>query len=923
MFDRQFRLRCLLAVFLGTLPLLNSCGGEVTTPEEHFGHAIGADYILLSYTQLVDYWQTLAAESDRMTLVDIGQTAEGQTMWMAIITSPQNHRNLERYRDISRRLALAEELTEDEARALAQEGKTVVWIDGGTHSSEIVNHQTEFELVYQMVSRNDREVLRYLDDVILLTLVTNPDGMNLVADWYMGDPQNRNPWRLPELFHKYIGGDTNRDHYMSNQPETEHINRVLYREWFPQIVYNQHQTGPQGAVLFVPPFRDPFNYDYDPLVVNGIELVSAAIHSRYLAEGKPGAGSREMASYSTWWEGCLRCGTYFHNAIGILTEINGSPTPMEITFIPENQLARNDLPYPIAPQEWHFRQAIEYIQSANLAILDVASKYREDFLFNRYLMGRNSIAKGSRDNWTITPDRIAAVQVALERDGAELTPIAAGGSGRDRGYSVEYYHSVLRDPEFRDARGYIIPSDQPDFLTATKFVNVLIKSGIFVHRATQSFEVAGKTYPEGSYVVKAAQAFRPHIRSMFEPQDHPDDVEYPGGPPKPPYDAAGWTLAYQMGVEFDKIFDGFDGPFELIEGFAQPAPGTVTNPTAAGFLLSHHVNDAFIAINRLLASGEEVYWLREAIQQEGRALPPGMMYIPTRESTISQLEAMAGELGLDFVGVGSVPPGEAYRLRPVRVGLWDEYGGSRTSGWTRWLLEQFEFPYEVVYPQALDAGNLRERFDVLIFESGAVSPELDRAGNVRTQADQPDPQSIPERYRERLGFISQDRTIPQLRSFLNAGGAILGIGTSASLGYHFGLPIADALVDRASGTPLPMERYWAPGSIHRVRVDTSDPLAYGMSEYVDVYFDKNPVFRLTPRTGVRRVAWFDSGETLRSGWALGEEYHRGGVTVIDADIGAGRLFLFTPLITFRGQPHGTFKFFFNGIFLGGAETADL
>jgi hypothetical protein len=923
MFDRKLLLRCLLPVLLGTLPLLVSCNSEVTTPEEQFGHAIGADYILLSYTQLVDYWQTLAAESDRMTLVDIGKTAEGQTMWMAIITSPDNHRRLERYRDISRRLALAEALTDEEARVLAQEGKAVVWIDGGTHSSEIVNHQTEFELVYQMVSRNDPEVLQFLDDVILLTLVTNPDGMNLVADWYMGDPQNRNPWRLPELFHKYIGGDTNRDHYMSNQPETENINRVLYREWFPQIVYNQHQTGPGGAVLFVPPFRDPFNYDYDPLVVNGIELVGAAIQSRYLAEGKPGAGSREMASYSTWWEGCLRCNTYFHNAIGILTEINGSPTPMEITFIPDNQLARNDLPFPIAPQEWHFRQAIDYIQSANFAILDVASKLREDFLFNRYVMGRNSIEKGNRDNWTITPDRIAAVQAALERDGAELAPIARGGSGRDRGYPVEYYHQVLRAPEFRDARGYIISSDQPDFLTATKFVNVLIKSGIFVHRASQSFEVAGKSYPEGSYVVQAAQAFRPHVRSMFEPQDHPDDVEYPGGPPKPPYDAAGWTLAYQMGVEFDKVFDGFDGPFELIEGLAEPAAGTVANPTAPGFLLSHQVNDAFIAVNRLLASGEDVYWLRDAVQQEGRAYPAGTMYIPAKESTVPLLLEMAEQVGLDFVGVGSAPQGEAYRLRPVRVGLYDEYGGSRTSGWTRWLLEQFEFPYEVIYPQALDTGNLNDRFDVLIFESGAVSPELDRAGNVRSQTDQPDPQSVPERYRERLGLISQDRTIPQLRDFLNAGGTILGIGTSASLGYHFSLPIADALVDRASGAPLPMERYWAPGSVHRVRVDNSNPLAYGMSEHLDVYFDKNPVFRLEPRAGVRRVAWFDSAETLRSGWALGEEYHRGGVTVIEADMGGGKLFLFTPLITFRGQPHGTFKFLFNGIFYGGAEVADL
>ncbi len=908
------------SVVLFTFPLLTSCGSEITTPAEFFGHEIGADYILLNYTQLVDYWQVLDDQSDRMTLVDIGETVMGQTMWMAIITSPGNHRRLDRYKEISRQLALAEGLTDEEARELAIEGKAVVWIDGGTHSSEIVNHQAEFELVYEMLSRDDREVMRFLDDVILLTLVTNPDGMNIVADWYMGDPQNRNPWQLPEMFHKYIGGDTNRDHYMSNQPETEHINRVLYREWFPQIVFNQHQTGPQGAVIFVPPFRDPFNYDYDPLVINGVELVGNAIHNRYLAEGKGGAGSRSMASYSTWWEGCLRCGTYFHNAIGILTEINGSPTPMEITFIPEHQLPRNDLPLPLAPQVWHFRQAIEYMQSANNATLDVASKHRESLLYNRYLMGRNSIEKGNRDNWTFTPDRIAAVEAAIVRDGAEMVQIPTGGSGRDRGYPREYYDEVLLDPEYKDARGYIIPSDQPDFLTATKFVNVLIKSGISIHRATESFDVAGQAYSEGSYVVKAAQAFRPHVRSMFEPQDHPDDYAYEGGPPTPPYDAAGWTLAYQMGVEFDKVFDGFEGPFELIEGFAEPGPGAVTNANAAGFLLSHEVNDAFIAVNRLLAGGEQVNWLTSSIEVAGEVYPVGTMYIPAGDGTAAQLNQLASDIGLDFVGVDAAPSGRALRLQPVRIGLWDEYGGSRNSGWTRWLLEQFEFPYEVVYPQGLDAGNLIDQFDVLIFESGAISPELDRAGNVRAQAQQPDPQSIPEEYRERLGSITSDVTIPQIRRFLNAGGTVLGIGSSASVGYHARLPIRDALVDRATGRPLPMERYWAPGSVHQLRVDNTNPLAYGMPERLDVYFNRNPLFRMTPTGGVRRVAWFDSGETLRSGWALGEQYHDNGVTVIDADVGSGKLFLFTPLITHRGQPHGSFKFLFNGIYYGAAEA---
>jgi hypothetical protein len=501
-----------------------------------------------------------------------------------------------------------------------------------------------------------------------------------------------------------------------------------------------------------------------------------------------------------------------------------------------------------------------------------------------------------------------------------MIQIPTGGSGRDRGYPRQYYDEILLDPDYKDARGYIIPADQPDFLTATKFVNVLIKSGIFIHRATESFDVAGQSYPEGSYVVKAAQAFRPHIRSMFEPQDHPDDYAYEGGPPTPPYDAAGWTLAYQMGVEFDKVFEGFDGPFELIEGFAEHGAGAVTDADGAGFLLSHQVNDAFIAVNRLIAGGDQVNWLTSPIEVGGEVYPVGTMYVPAGDGTIERINQLANEVGLDFVGVNSEPSGRALRVQPVRIGLWDRYGGSSQSGWTRWLLEQFEFPYEVVYPQRLDAGNLIDQFDVLIFESGAVSPELDRSGNVRAQAAQPDPGSIPEEYRERLGSITSDVTIPHIRTFMNAGGTVIGIGSSASLGYHARLPIRDALVDRATGGALPMERYWAPGSVHQIRVDNSNPLAYGMPERVDVYVNRSPVFRMTPNSGARRVAWFDSRETLRSGWALGEQYHENGVTVIDADVGRGKLVLLTPLVNHRGQPHASFKLLFNGIYYGGAEA---
>ncbi|MCK5653246.1 MAG: peptidase, partial [Gemmatimonadetes bacterium] len=437
--------------------------GQVTTPEQEFGVQIGADYQLVNYTQLQAYWEKLARESDRMILQSIGETEQGRTQLMAIITSPENHRNLEHYKGISRRLALAEGVPESEAKALAAEGKTVIWIDGGLHATEVLGAQQLMELVYQMVSRNDEETLRFLDDVILLAVHCNPDGNELVSNWYMRmeDPEARSTRGIPVLYHKYAGHDNNRDSYMSNLAETENMNRVLYREWFPQIVYNHHQTGPSGTILFAPPFRDPPNHFLDPLIITGLDQIGAAMHGRFVQEGKGGSTMRSGARYSTWWNGGQRTTPYFHNMIGILTETIGNPTPMEVPFLPHRQLTQGNLPLPVEPGPWHFRQSIDYSQTANRAILNYASRYRSDLLLNIWRMGTNSIERGSRDNWTVLPTEIDRI--------AEEMGIPAGSRGG--GGTREDFERVLRDPAKRDARGYIVPADQADFLTATKFVN--------------------------------------------------------------------------------------------------------------------------------------------------------------------------------------------------------------------------------------------------------------------------------------------------------------------------------------------------------------------------------------------------------------------------------------------------------------------
>ena len=956
----------LVAAALCAWPVAAQTTPRVTAPKDSFGFNIGDDYQMATYSQLEAHWKKLATESDRMKLVSIGKTEEGRDQWMATISSPDNLKKLEHYKEISSRLAHAEGVTEQQARALAAEGKAVVWIDGGLHASETVGSQQLMETVYQLVSRTDAETMRFLNDAIVLCVQANPDGQELVANWYMRgsenanaplkDPKQRSLNGLPRLYAKYIGHDDNRDFYMSNMRETTNMNRQLFLEWFPQIMYNHHQTGPAGAVIFMPPFRDPFNYNFDPLVPLGIELVGTAMHSRLVAEGKGGSAMRTGANYSTWWNGGLRTVTYFHNMIGILTEIIGSPTPMNIPLVAEKQLPQGDWPMPIVPQEWHYRQSIEYEMTNNRAILDLASRYRETFLFNIWRMGMNSIEKGSRDNWTVSPKRIAALEAA-----AAASPVPASGGGRGgrggrgggggaqtaaggdaavgggafgmaaRTLPAELYNTVLHDAKMRDPRGYIIPADQADFANATEFVNALLKNGITVMKATAQFQVAGTRYPAGSYVIKTAQAFRPHVMDMFEPQDHPNDFAYPGGPPKRPYDITGWTLAYQMGVQFDRVFDAVpDGPYTRIRGLLPvPASGVMGPANPAGYLISHKVNNAFIAVNRLLKAGAEVYWLKTAVQADGQDLGTGTIWVPASAAARTVLVQTAKDAGVPVHAVAKSPAGDALKLKPIRIGLYDQYGGSMPSGWTRWLFEQYEFPFERVYPPALDAGDLKSRFDVLVFADGAI--RRGGAGGGRGGGGgfgaPPDPANLPPEYSSVVGRISDDKTMPQLKKFVESGGSIVTIGSSTSLAEVFGLPVKNYLMEKGpdgKDRALPGEKFYIPGSLLRTNIDNTNPLAYGMPSQVDVFFDNSPVFRLEPDAGLKHVSavgWFAGAEVLDSGWAWGQQYLDGGTAVAEASVGEGKVMLLGPEVNFRDQPHATYKLLFNGLYYGSAKPA--
>ncbi len=516
-----------------------------------------------------------------------------------------------------------------------------------------------------------------------------------------------------------------------------------------------------------------------------------------------------------------------------------------------------------------------------------------------------------------------------------------------------------------------MPSDQPDFGSAVRFVNALIKSGITVHRATAPFTVAGKAYPANSLIIKTGQAFRPHVMDMFEPQDHPDDIPYPGATPSRPYDVAGYTLAMQMGVQFDRILDGFDGPFEKLADFAKVPAGSIRGPQqVAGYYFSHKSNDSFIALNRLLAANEDVSWLWDG------PMGQGTFYVASKPTTRAILQKAATDLGVSFESAATAPAGLSARLRKLRIGLFDTYGGGMPAGWARLLLENFEFPFDVVYPPVLDAGNLRAKYDVLVFnEAGLLGPGggggrgggggagqvggdvpppaggdvtagraagAGAAGGGQGAAgqgggrggaapgqraagdDRPPFVDYPEDVTKRRGSVSA-ATMEHIKKFVEDGGTVIAIGSAAQAAVSiFKLPLSNHLV-KADGTAIAGTDYYVPGSVLRVALDPKNPLAHGYGPEADIFFDNSPVWKLdravgAPGVDMHSVAWFNSPTPLKSGWAWGQKYLDKGVQIAEASVGQGRVFVFGNDLLFRTQPHGSYKFFFNAMYLSVAPA---
>jgi len=899
---RHFSLTCSRSLIIGVTALFLIAGVRAAplSPEEVFGFQPGDDYKLASYEQMETYFRQLADESDRVQLREIGRTPLGRPLFLLTISSAENLANLDRYRSISEQLARAR-VDSETAEALATEGKAIVWIDGGLHATELAHGQMTSSLAHRVATEESVEMQAIRDNVIFLLMPgMNPDGLEIVRKWYesqLDTPfEQTNP---PELYHHYVGHDNNRDFFMNNMPESKAVAQVIYNEWYPQIVYNQHQSSPGFARIVIPPYSDPVNPIIHPGVTTGLNEIGGAMGNRFALEKMPGAISD--VGYSMWWNGGMRTVPYFHNMIGILTETgHTSPSPRfydpkvfpkmlaaranpndvgivvdeEVSGIPEAKVLYS---YPWSGGESHFSEPVDFMITGSIAVLRAASDSRLKWQTNIYRMGRDAIANGE--------------------------------SG---------------------VRYYIIPAGQPHYDEARNLVNLLLEGGIEIDRATESFRAGGNRYEEGTYIISAAQAFRPYIVDLLEKQTYPDTRLDPAGSIKPPYDIAGWTLPMQMDVAVDYLEDDVDVDAERLSGTVQVQPGEVRGNADYGYALSHATNASIKAANRLMASGETVSWVTEPFRSRLTTFETGTFVIEGGRQTADRVANVASELGVDFVGLRSEPSVERSRLRLPKVGMYKSYVTSMDEGWTRWVIEDYEFDLVSLSDSDVRSGDLAALDAIVMPHPGGGVAFKNNVGALLTGHS---PGSMPDEYTGGMGLEGAYA----LQQFVSNGGTMLTFGNAGAFAIEqFGLPIRN-VVGRASSKDFSI-----PGSLIRIAIDTTDPLGYGMSSETAGNFVRGAAFDSLSQIGCpddllnqrdcREVsrggrsmktfeepALFDSivnyaeEELLMSGWAAGTEFIAGKSALARVPHGDGEVIIFGFRPQFRGQPRGTYKLMFNAL----------
>jgi hypothetical protein len=848
-------------------------GSAVQRPDDFFGFHIGADGELARYPKIVEYLQHLSKTTNRVKFEEVGKTTMGNPYVLATISAPENLAKLDRLVEINRRLADPRGLTEADAKELAQEGRAFYFIYGTIHSTEVGNTQSLIEIAHRLATDSSPDIKQILDNVVVLLVPSqNPDGQYLVIDhWYKtkGTPFTRT---YPDLYHKYVGHDDNRDWFMFTQKETR-LAVGIQNKYKPIITHDMHQKG-GGARIFVPPFDDPYDPNVHPIIAQGIITAGQAMASALVAEGK--GGVEWLSTYDLWAP--ARQYMVYHGQPRILTEIasvnladpivnaNGSPIgPQE---------ARWSFPLPYRKSEWHLRDIVDYGDIVAIAGMSHVAKNRTAWLENFY--------------------RIHADWVNRK------TPPYA----------------------------FVVPATQRDPFETYELLDIMRIGDVEIHQAKAAFKAGGKDYPAGSWVIKTAQPSGAFAKTMLERQKYPDLRQYPGGPPKPPYDVTGQTLGLLMGVDVDQIEQPFEAQLELVKALKPQAPAFPTvSLQQFAYVIGPSSNAAFLAVAKLQAANVPVY--RTADSQTFAA---GTWIVPATAESGQILLQVSRETGLEVRALDRQIAGDVYRLKPhTRIGLW-RGANVMPAGWLKWLFEQYGFNHKAIASTDFQA-DLASQYDTIVLPDGTSRQTIVNGLN---------PQRNDKEFAWAYG-VGEDGW-KKLGDWVRGGGTLVAIGSAVETARALlDLPIEASLPEpraggrgsagsgqapstgsgqapsTGSGQAAAPLQFYCPGSLLQNEFNTNHPVAFGMPATWPVFFEGDQAYRLKPGFTIQSEAvsrYPVKGPILQSGWLLGEEFLRDQANVVAFRVGKGYVVTMGSQIDFRTQPRGTFKLLFNAMFHG-------
>jgi hypothetical protein len=838
------------------------------TPESVFGFPVGADYKLFTYDQSIDYFKRLAAASNRIKLITVGKTSYGKPWTAAIISSPANLARLDRIRAANMRLAHPEGLSDAEARRLAAEGRAIVDISGGLHASEIAGSQHTPLVAYELLSRAAEPNMKAILDSVVFFLwpSINPDGQDIVVNWCRArDANNGQPVAPMELYQKYVGHDNNRDSYMLNVIESRVIQRT-WREWEPDIIYVQHQSSPFPTRIWVPPFADPVGLRVPPIMAREVNAIGTRIAEELDANGQPGAVS-QLETYDAWYPGYIDYMPMYQNIAAWWTETQGgncaTPRTTTVDSLPAayRELRPTSLYVsPWAEGTWTLRNAVDYMVTADLATLNYAAKFKSELLYNRYQAARNTIAQFKK--------------------------------------SAPY--------------AYIIPQEQWDPVAPAELLQRMAFMGVRVKQLDRDASYDGTTYPKGTWVIPMDQEFAQLVRELFEPQKYPDLGD------DTPYDAAGWTLPYQMNVKVveaqSPLPDAFKSALVAVQGkpvdwHTNPDEPFTTNAEAAGIvplpgritgsgellLLDPAQNNSFKLISRALAAGATVRFAPATSNMGARYVVGGL--------DPAKADAWATELHVraERAASSSAPASVA---APSRIAIFKSSPGVMDEGWTEWLFDTYGYKYTLVTPAELRVGNLGSKFDVIVMASQAIGGGRGgRGGGGRAGGGRGG----------RGGAGADSATMEETRAldeFVRGGGTLVAWNQGAT-----GLVTALRLPVRNVVAGLRQSEFFTGGSIMQVVTDPTQPVMAGMPARADVFVFNSPVFTtLDGFTGAVLAKYPADVSPLRSGFLNGPQYMQGFAAALDVKHDRGHVVLLGFQPQWRGQPTGTFRTVFNSAF---------